>query len=417
MKISSKYRIIILLVAGAGSFISIFGQNLTNSPYSMFGVGELESRDADCYSGMGNTGIGMKSSTCLNRTNPASYANLDSLSFFYDLSLSARRSSYVASNSSDVMNSTNFRKISMGFRILPRWATSFGVVPYSKVGYNIAVNKFIEGSDEKFLVSTEGSGGLTQFYWGNGFNITKNLSLGITTSYLFGTLKQSEIDNAALFQNSVEIDKTSYLKNFRFEFGAMYSNQLSEKLDYTIGAIYGYNTDLNRKNNLKIYTGSTVLKDALTSRDYFTIPTYYGIGFSLTAAKSLTLAADYKFQNWSSNKESSGIMSYTDSHFYAAGLQYRKQRSYYENYLQKIFFQVGATYEQTYLSVQGHQISDRSFSFGLGLPIKSDRTMLRIAVETGYRGASGQDLFQENYQQITINLTTKDLWFFRSKYE
>jgi hypothetical protein len=78
----------------------------------------------------------------------------------------------------------------MGFPIVAKkLGLSFGLLPYSNVGYGIAdKQKNIDGEDEYHLY--EGSGGLNQFYIGTGFLLGKKFYAGVNASFLFGTIDQ-----------------------------------------------------------------------------------------------------------------------------------------------------------------------------------------------------------------------------------
>ncbi|MEJ0080711.1 MAG: hypothetical protein WDM78_07105 [Puia sp.] len=45
----------------------------------------------------------------------------------------------------------------------------------------------------------------------------------------------------------------------------------------------------------------------------YTLPTSYGFGFSITRDKKYTLVGDYKFQNWSSLRSTTGDFFYENS--------------------------------------------------------------------------------------------------------
>ena len=65
-----KYIGIVLL---SFSGMALHAQNSTTSPYSGFGIGELEMSSGGRNAAMGQTGIALRSNLFLNTANPASF--------------------------------------------------------------------------------------------------------------------------------------------------------------------------------------------------------------------------------------------------------------------------------------------------------------------------------------------------------
>src|SRR5665648_895641 len=63
------------------------GQNNTNSPYSVYGIGELEYTGGGQNMGMGGSGIALRSDLFLNSTNPASLTAIPQQSLITDLGI------------------------------------------------------------------------------------------------------------------------------------------------------------------------------------------------------------------------------------------------------------------------------------------------------------------------------------------
>ncbi|MDP4187096.1 MAG: hypothetical protein Q8910_06695 [Bacteroidota bacterium] len=409
----------LVLAICSSTFCSLSAQNLTNSPYSMFGIGEIESEDMGWNSGMGSTGIGISSSNFLNRINPASYNAIDTLSFIYEFALNARLSKFESASSSQHENRINFKKLDMGFKVKPFWSMALGIVPFSSVGYKVNMQKGVEGSPyENFTDNIQGDGGITRVYWGNSINLTKHFSVGVNSSFLFGSLSQTETLQAGEFTNEVYAVNNTTLKNLYFEFGMQYSNRLNSHLDYTLGAVYANRTKLNKYSTVNVTTSSTVvLLDETTYKGSFTLPEYYGAGLSLTLNKKLTAAADYRFQKWSSVKSENGLASYVDSHRLSVGLQYIPSNRLPKNYFERIYYQAGASMEKTYLCLNGQQQNNYSLSAGLCFPLRFQKSYVHIGVQEGQKGNVSNILFRENYTLVTFGIVMHDFWFIKSKFD
>jgi len=66
------------------------GQNNTNSPYSVFGIGEMEYTGGGRNMGMGGSGIALRSELYINSTNPASLTAIPQQSLATDLGINFR---------------------------------------------------------------------------------------------------------------------------------------------------------------------------------------------------------------------------------------------------------------------------------------------------------------------------------------
>ena len=81
-----------------------FAQITSTSPYSYYGLGEMDGQDHAIFSGLGNSTITYFDSTVLNYYNPASYNTLSKGQPIFSTGLSSRLSNY---KQGDV---TNFNK-------------------------------------------------------------------------------------------------------------------------------------------------------------------------------------------------------------------------------------------------------------------------------------------------------------------
>ena len=135
------YRIPLLLCSLCTASLTAVAQNTTNLPTSMYGVGELSAGDGGRYAGMGNTGIALNRTGFLNTLNPAAITRMDTACFTFDVGASASyaRYSFLSEHSSNFTGNPN--RISMGFRVLPRWYALVGAAPYSSVGYVIQIGR------------------------------------------------------------------------------------------------------------------------------------------------------------------------------------------------------------------------------------------------------------------------------------
>ena len=70
-----KRRVLSILILGA-NLLNVAAQNMTSSPVSMFGLGELSTGEGGIYSGLGGVGIALRGENVINSANPASFWEL-----------------------------------------------------------------------------------------------------------------------------------------------------------------------------------------------------------------------------------------------------------------------------------------------------------------------------------------------------
>ena len=186
-------RQLVLIIIFSVSVLVVKGQNNTNSPYSVYGIGELEYTGGGRNMGMGGSGIALRSDIFLNSTNPASLTAIPQQSLSTDLGINFRltnlKNQYKSAN---VLNG-NISWATLAFPLNRTLAASLSLNPKSSVGYTIYSRKGIEGTDVSYPVTYKGEGGLTEAAFSLGALLTKKLSLGVRGSILWGNMtKNSE---------------------------------------------------------------------------------------------------------------------------------------------------------------------------------------------------------------------------------
>jgi hypothetical protein len=168
---------------------------------------------------MGGLSLGLMQPFNVNHSNPASYSSL-LLTSFEVAGRASMYEEYTSSSFHAYQYNADVAYLAMGFPIIPRkWGVSFGVLPYSDVGYSMSEQKFnVIGDAEQHIY--EGSGGLNQFYVGTGFSLGRNFSVGVNAAFIFGTidqLRKVEYSNNSYY-NAKLTDET-YVSDFHFTGG------------------------------------------------------------------------------------------------------------------------------------------------------------------------------------------------------
>jgi hypothetical protein len=423
MRKLTRYHLLLLIF-----FITatLFGQKRTYSPFSRYGIGEINTTAFGQNAAMGNTGIGLRNNSHLNILNPASYSAIDTMSFFFEAGITGLRQNLKSEGGTEQYNNINFSYFAIGFPITKKIHTSLGFRPFSNAGY-----KF-EFSDETAISRAIGTGNLTSAYLGLSLTPLSNLSLGVHATYLFGNIQHTTfkefIDDANAFKYGVQSEL--HASDFIFDFGAQYTKLLGENESLTLGVTYRPQTLVNGNfqrtvakgttydEDGKLFTSNYVIPEASDTSDIssFKLAQSIGVGISYTKNDKLTLAADYVFSNWGNITFPDGHTKTTNSSFASAGAEYIPNiRSL--NYLARMRYRAGIKYGQEYIQINNNKINDIGITFGVGLPYNRSKTSVNMAFEFGKRKPTGDLQLTENYGKIIINFTFHEFWFKKWKFQ
>ena len=387
-------RIPLLLCSLCTASLSITAQNTTNLPTSMYGLGELSASDGGRYAGMGNIGIALNRPGFQNTLNPAAITRMDSTCFTFDVGVSASyaRYSFLSEHSSNFTGNPN--RISMGFRILPRWYALVGVAPYSSVGYVIQAEEEIEGSPGSYTYSLfEGTGGLYRCYVTNAFALTRHLSLGVNLGIITGTVKQSETQENAL------VEYESSKRAFYADFGLHYEFNTAGRRRWAAGVVFAPSLQISHDNTLT-YTNSSTSEDldkSYHSRTQY-LPMHIGTGLSMTTNRWV-LTADYNYLDWSRNTSSYTSMKYQNQHNVNLGGIFttnpRLPRS--------TELMGGIGYSDSYIMLKGGKMQYLEASAGVSFPIRY--SYLSLGATWRKQLNSRSNMMQESRWSVNLNLT------------
>lgn len=171
-----KLLIAFLLMTSTATALA---QSGTNSPYSQFGYGVLADQSQSMNRGMNGLAYGFHEHNQVNVLNPASYSALDSLSFFFDAGISGQITNFKENGVKRNAKNANLEYIVGAFRIFRRTGVTFGLLPYSNVGYNYYNTDYVDGTKTTTYTNTyAGDGGLHRLFIGVGWAPIKQLAVG-----------------------------------------------------------------------------------------------------------------------------------------------------------------------------------------------------------------------------------------------
>ncbi|MFQ3576058.1 MAG: hypothetical protein SNJ77_06445, partial [Cytophagales bacterium] len=165
--------------------ISSFSQNLGNSPYTQYGIGDLTSESLQRPNQMGEAGSASASANFINNLNPALLAHNQYTTLDFGLAFKSRTLQSSANNG--FSNGFNFVHGSMLLPITKWWSSMVCIKPFSSVNYTIeGTSRIANDTSKTYDFTFKGKGGLTNFFWSNGFKLSKTLYVGLETAYIFG---------------------------------------------------------------------------------------------------------------------------------------------------------------------------------------------------------------------------------------
>jgi hypothetical protein len=408
----------IVLIVLVGSINILVGQNNTNTPYSLYGLGVENKTATGGLTGLGNTGIAQSNPFEINLFNPASLGGILQNSFLYEFGLNGTYSTLKTQNISETSSNGNLSHIAIAFPVKKDWGISIGLLPYTKTGYNIDIESAIEGSTDTYLTRITGIGGLNKFYVSSGLRVFNNLSMGVDVSFLFGSIEQ---ESRLYAGSSVSITDQNHYSGVKLKTGLQYKLPSFNGLETTLGGTIELPASLSGTQTRTSYktssAGSTItIEDEVESDlENFELPFSYGVGVTSVINKKYTASLDFRELSWNDTNQLQNNERYTNQSIYAFGLQYVASKNQ-SNYWSNVKYRLGLNYNTGFLKISNQQIDSYFVSFGVGLPMKKNSNdNFNLSYSYGREGTLESGLIQDNFHKITLNLNFVGNWFNKRK--
>ena len=415
-----------LLISGA------YAQDGSISPYSYFGLGDIRQAGTVENQMMGDIGM-YADSIHINLKNPAAYSklgwqfgnNFGNTTYTAGIShKETRLKSFTDEESSAV---TNLDYLALALTLKKGWGIGFGLQPYSSVGYSFEELRGQDGS--RVLNEYSGSGGLNKVYFSTGYQIFKNLSIGVTANYNFGKIETLRTQSTENLQFGAKDVRESRINGLDLNYALNYTPAINKT--HTLFTSLRINTqaNLSARNTQQIGSFSLIdnrdievidvnleargLKDTGVK-----IPTTTSLGIGYGENMKWFLGAEYSFQALE-GLENEFLefenLTYNNASSFALGGFYTPNRNSLESYFQRITYRAGLRLDQTGMVVNDTDINNFGITFGVGLPLGNNLSNINIGFELGRRGTTSADLIEESYAKINIGLSLNDLWFVKRK--
>lgn len=410
-----------------------FAQSGTNSPYSQFGYGVLSDQSQSMSRGMNGLAYGFREHNQINSLNPASYSALDSLSFMFDAGVSGQLTNFEENGKKRNAKNADLEYVSGAFRLFRHAGLSFGLLPYSNVGYNYYNTGYVDGSRTTTYANTyAGDGGLHKVYVGVGWAPVKDLSVGANVAYIWGKYTNSVINNYsdATINTLMKVYQAD-LNGIELNFGIQYTAHVAKRDWVTIGATFNPKRKLTGDPQCLVISNNPQTGVADTTKYTISggmeLPMTIGAGVVWNHNQQLRLGFDYQLMKW----KDVSFPQYTLTNAgprYALNSNYFNNRTKYtfggeycygeraRNFFKRIRYRAGVSYATPYQKVNGQDgPKEMSASVGLGIPIVNgynNRSMLNIS---GQWVRSTDAFIKENTFRINIGFTFNERWFAKFK--
>ena len=411
-----KLAVVLFVFCG----LSAFAQLGTSSPYSRFGLGDLQGNAFPVYNALGGGVTALSSSNSVNSSNPASYTSFRANSFLFSTGGLHNTTQIQNSTDKQVVNNSAFSHLTIAFPISSKLGASFGMLPYSNIGYTLNARDTLVNAD---MIYT-GDGGLSKVYFGGAYEPFKGFSVGINASYLFGGLnrrKKLDYDDESFFDS--RSNSSINLKGYYYELGLLYKKELANEKELSFGLTANNNSTLRAKRTNIVETISgpyEIVKDTasnIVEWGEVTLPNYISTGLMYRDGEKWLLIADYSMQNWADYTLLGESDDLSNSMRLSGGLQYTPEFNSVTKYYKRMQYRLGAAYSNTPLTLNDTQLKEMSVSFGFGIPVKKSRTKYDVSLTLGQRGTTDNSLIKEQFVKFGLSVSYDGIWFVKRKYD
>jgi hypothetical protein len=424
-----------------------YAQETGVSPYSRFGLGDLNTKHSPAYGSMGGASVALSDYTFLNINNPASYSFLKESRPVFEADFTSQLLTLNSGGQTTSASNSNVTRFALGFPISKKVGIAIGLLPFTSVGYDISAQEQITGiGNVDYLYS--GNGGLNRSFVGFGYKLinkdSTQLSIGANASFIFGGIenaRRTEFPDDDAAQNTLLQENTRY-KGVYFDLGLQFKQKLGSNLTLGLGANISTSTDLTAKREVlnATYIDRFLAEQIVDTVSYtendkgtVTLPLNMIFGASLAVGDNFEISGQYAMQDWSVYKEVYGNNSNYDtlknSTQISFGMRYRPSGVFTQkSFIERTQYRLGIRYNETPLKYNNTALNEFGMSFGLGLPITRSSysqsnytsvTTFHVGVEYGNRGTTDNNLIKENFTNIFIGISIMpsraDRWFRKRK--
>jgi hypothetical protein len=398
MKLTFRYQYILC------ALLIVFSNAIGGSVFSSYGIGLPYSFPNARSMGMGGTAIAIPYQYAISRTNPARLSGINktslSLQYLYE------QNKYKDDTGRATSQYANFD----GFTFVVPFGEKLGIAasmhPFTRIDYNIRYQQSQTG--QLYTKSVEGIGGLNTFSFSLYWDIASQIAIGVSGDYIFGKIKENW---EVTYESADFISTSDLLSTKNWGYGLTAGILIHPVSTLHFGAVYQPKIDLDTRTST--YYAYTV--DALTQNGTIKIPASWGIGISYGIGQFGLIGADFHQQNWSQLEINNQILNRTQNiQRFSLGGELHFSDDPFEAYYKRMSYRVGICLQPFFVDdVAGRSITEKWFSFGLGLPLLMNMAQVDLALAFGQRGSLENNGISENLFRISLSISGGEKWFVR----
>ncbi|SFA42436.1 hypothetical protein SAMN04488511_10365 [Pedobacter suwonensis] len=414
---------ILVLVCG----LNAQAQVTTSSPYSRYGLGNIKGSLLPQFRAMGGISTAVSKVTGfnnINMQNPASYAGISLTTI--DIGMSASVTNLTRNNLSESSFNSTFSHLAFAAPVTRRSALSFGILPYSDLGYNYRNTVKVDTTTLNQLY--EGEGGLSKAYLGYGYRFGDHLRIGGNLEYIFGNLQNTratEFNSAGSY--NAKLQTKNSVAGLSYSYGIQYDFTLGKKTIVTLGysgstsgkvnsTLTSYATLYTRDQDGNESTAADTLNTVNNGKSNLTLPLTHNFGIAIQQNDKWLIGADFRMGKWSKTSINDVNQGLQDSWGASLGGQWTPDAFSYNSYLKRIDYRIGFNYNKTYIKIGNQDIKQMGASLGFGFPLPTANGgtafyKINFTTELGQRGTLNNNLVKEQYINFHLGFTLNDTWF------
>ncbi len=415
---------------------SALAQEGTSTPYSFYGIGDIKFKGTIETRAMGGLNV-FPDSIHINLQNPAHLASLKLTTFSIGGTYANTKSK--SETQEEKSRRTAFDYLAVGIP-MGKLGLSFGLIPYSSVGYKIQKITYYTNNTAPFdtiravKANYQGIGGINKVFFGFGYKLNKNFNVGADIQYNFGTIETNNLTTQTGIQYGTREINTSNAQGFNADFGLTYQAKINKKLSFFSSLTYSPESELRLDNSREIqltqeFADQSIrvieTEDVDVANTTIKIPSKLSFGSGFGEVKKWLLGAEVTLLENSTMSNrfvdiNGGI--FENSVRYSLGGYFIPNYNSYSKYYKRVTYRAGLRYENTGLVItrpgyENKSITDTAFNVGFGLPLGGSFSKINIGLEMGRKGTIYNNLVEENYFNVSIGLSLSDKWFVKRKFD
>lgn len=423
-------KVFVLSLISVSYFLN--AQNLSNSPYASYGIGDVKYDNTIETASMGGISTAYVSdfNSSFNFGNPANNANFELTSIKLGATNENNYFKTDYNNMKSTKHSTYLSNISLAFPVSPRVKIGLLYQPYSSKSYEL-INKETQADGSTIYANNfKGTGTLNIAQIAASYKVNDQFSLGARANYYFGNLYDINEFTTSTAELINGYETKNSIKNFNFTLGANYQ-KIDPRNDHklTIGATATFGNTSNMTTeytNSTYYYSSTDVKEdesiieqkKTNSNSLLPFEASLGLGYGNDKRWFTSLQVDYK--KGESTAYFGKTLDLKDSYRISAGGWYLPNFNNFRSYFSRVVYRYGAFYEKGNLQILGNTINKYGVTAGVLLPFKNSSinkmSGLEIGIEVGKKGTLKDNLIRQNYFNVRFGFNFADKWFRKSLY-